>query len=132
VQRTQRALQRQQHGGGGSGMKPLHWMADTLALATSTLPLVRDRGDNAKQRLTWASGPTFLIRPRRLGQQCSMHQLDGQKRGGWRAAVLWQLDNVLLSRSMWKHHQLESYIHGLDRVHLRGLERTGTSESPEN
>jgi hypothetical protein len=130
VQRTQRTLQRQQQGGGS--MKPLHWMADTLALATSTLPLVRDRGDKANQRLTWASGPSFLIRPRRLGQQCSMHQLDGQKRGGWRAAVLWQLDNVLLSRSMWKHHQLDSYIHGLDRVHLRGLESSGTSESPEN
>jgi hypothetical protein len=39
-----------------------------------------------------------------------------------RAAVLWQLHDVLLSRSLWKHHQLDSYIHGLDRLQLRGFE----------
>jgi hypothetical protein len=58
-----------------------------------------------------------------------MHEIGSHVKGGreaLRAAVLWQLNDVLLSRSMWRHHQLESYIHGLDRVQLRGLD--GESE----
>jgi hypothetical protein len=63
-----------------------------------------------------------------LGATCSMHEVGSQLKGGreaMRAAVLWQLNDVLLSKSMWKHHQLDSYIHGLDRVHLRGLQGDG-------
>jgi hypothetical protein len=44
------------------------------------------------------------------------------------AAVLWQLHNVLLSHSLWKHHQLDSYIHGLDQVQLRGLDASKEEE----
>ena len=53
-----------------------------------------------------------------------MHEVGSSKGGreALRAAVLWQLHDVLLSKSMWKHHQLESYIHGLDRVQLRGFD----------
>lgn len=43
----------------------------------------------------------------------------GRTREALRAAVLWQLDDILLSRSLWKHHSLESYITGLDCVRLR-------------
>jgi hypothetical protein len=45
------------------------------------------------------------------------------KKGGREAlheALLWQMHDVLLSKSMWKHHDLESYIRGLDRVQLCG------------
>lgn len=60
-----------------------------------------------------------------------MHEVGAsQLKGGreaLRAAVLWQINDVLLSRSMWKHHQLESYIHGLDRVQLRGLDEHDSS-----
>lgn len=53
-----------------------------------------------------------------------MHEVGGSKGGreALRAAVLWQLNDVLLSKSLWKHHQLESYIQGLDKVQLRGVE----------
>jgi hypothetical protein len=53
-----------------------------------------------------------------------MHEVGGQKGGreALRAAVLWQLNDILLSASLWKHHQLNSYIHGLDRVQLRGVD----------
>lgn len=53
-----------------------------------------------------------------------MHEVGSSKGGreALRAAVLWQLHDVLLSKSLWKHHQLESYIHGLDRVQLRGFD----------
>ena len=53
-----------------------------------------------------------------------MHEL-GDRKGGreaLRASVLWQLHDPLLRKSMWTHHQLGSYIHGLDRILLRGLE----------
>jgi len=67
-------------------------------------------------------GKVYLVRPRRLGGASSMHEIGGTSSGGreaLRAAVLWQLHDVLLSKSLWVHHHLESYIHGLDRVQLR-------------
>ena len=53
-----------------------------------------------------------------------MHEVGGLKGGreALRAAVLWQLNDILLSKSFWKHHQLEEYIQGLDKVVLRGAE----------
>ena len=66
-------------------------------------------------------GRVYLVRPRRIGGGVSsMHEIG--KSGGreaLRAAVLWQLNDVLLSRSLWIHHSLDAYIHGLDRVQLR-------------
>lgn len=59
-----------------------------------------------------------------------MHEIGSSKGGreALRAAVLWQLHDVLLSKSLWKHHQLESYIQGLDRVQLRGFEGSDEAE----
>jgi len=59
-----------------------------------------------------------------------MHEVGSSKGGreALRAAVLWQLHDVLLSKSLWNHHQLESYIQGLDRVQLRGFEDSGEVE----
>jgi hypothetical protein len=36
--------------------------------------------------------------------------------------VLWQLNDVLLSRSLWKHHSLDSYTTSLDKVQLRTID----------
>lgn len=56
----------------------------------------------------------------RLGGVCSIHEIGGVNgREGLRAATLWQLGDILLSKSLWRHHSLDSYIHGLDRVQLR-------------
>ena len=53
-----------------------------------------------------------------------MHEVGGLKGGreALRAAVLWQLNDILLSNSLWKHHQLEDYIQGLAKVQLRGAD----------
>jgi hypothetical protein len=53
-----------------------------------------------------------------------MHEVGGLKGGreALRAAILWQLNDILLSNSLWKHHQLHYYIQGLDKVQLRGTE----------
>lgn len=121
--RTRRALQR----GNSIIGKRLNWMADTVSLATSNLQshAIGSEGEEARLAIP---GRAYLIRPRRLGDVCSMHEVGAaQLKGGreaLRAAVLWQLNDILLSRSLWKHHQLDSYIHGLDRVHLRGLDDT--------
>lgn len=120
--RTRRALKR------GVIGKRLNWMADTLSIATTNIQshAVGSAGEEARLAIP---GRAYLLRPRRLGGMCSMHEVGAQLKGGreaLRAAVLWQLNDILLSRSLWTHHQLDSYIHGLDRVHLRGLDETDT------
>lgn len=86
------------------------------------------RGSEGEEGRLVVPGQAFLIRPRRLGGVCSMHEVGGLKGGreALRAAVLWQLNDVLLSNSLWKHHQLADYINGLDKVHLRGAEHTSS------
>jgi len=72
-------------------------------------------------------GRVFLIRPRRLGGASSIHEVRGAGSGGreaLRAAILWQLNDILLSKSLWVHHSLDSYIKGLDKVELRDLQLT--------
>jgi hypothetical protein len=121
-ERTRRALKRRSMVG-----KHVNWMTDTISLATANIRSHAHGSDGEEMRLT-LPGRAYLVRPRRLGATCSMHEVGSQLKGGreaMRAAVLWQLNDVLLSKSMWKHHQLDSYIHGLDRVHLRGLQGDG-------
>lgn len=108
-------------------------VTDTISLATANLKSHAHGSEGEEARLT-VSGQAFLIRPRRLGEQCSIHEIGSQLKGGreaLRAAVLWQLNDILLSKSMWKHHQLTSYIHGIDRIHLRGLDDDDQEEQEE-
>ena len=117
--RTRRAMQQKNVIG-----KKLNWMSDAATMATSNVQAHVFSGKDKHKKLI-TPGTAYLIRPRRLGNQCSIHEIGSQLRSSreaLRAAILWQLNDVLLSRSIWKHHQLDSYIHGLDRVHLRGLE----------
>ena len=123
--RTRRAMQQKSVIG-----KKLNWMSDSLSLATSNLQSHVFSSKDKHSKLA-IPGQAFLIRPRRLGNQCSIHEIGSQLQGGreaLRAAFLWQVNDILLSRSLWKHHRLDSYIHGLDRVHLRGFENKDTDE----
>lgn len=100
----------------------LGWMSDTVSLTASSLRSHAHGSEGEEARLA-VPGRAFLIRPRRLGGICSIHEVGNLYKGGrdaLRANVFWQLHDILLSTSMWKHHQLEAYIHGLDRVQLRG------------
>jgi len=127
ISRARRALRSR-----GLVLRQMNWMTDTLSLAASNLKSHAHGSEGEEARLA-VPGVAYLIRPRRLGGSCSMHEIGGQLKGGreaLRAAVLWQLNDILLSRSMWKHHQLESYIQGLDHVHLRGFDKTD-DEAPE-
>ena len=117
--RTRRALK-------NSGFlgKRLNWMTDTVSLAATNLRSHAVGSDGEEARLT-IPGIAFLVRPRRLGGLCSIHEIGQQlknRREALRASMLWQLNDILLSHSFWRHHQLESYIKGLDRVQLRGLD----------
>lgn len=98
-------------------------ITDTVSLTVSSMSRHAQGSEGEEERLS-VPGQSFLIRPRRLGSTCSMHELGGQTGGreALRAAVLWQLNDILLSPSFWKHHELDSYIHGLDRVRLRGVD----------
>jgi hypothetical protein len=108
---------------GGIIGRQMGWMTDTVSLTMLSLKTHAHGSEGEEARLV-VPGQAFLVRPRRLGGVCSMHEVGSSKGGreALRAAVLWQLHDVLLSKSMWKHHQLESYIHGLDRVQLRGFD----------
>ena len=102
----------------------LNRMGDTLSLATSSIKSYAHGSEGEEARLS-IPGRAYLIRPRRLGGVCSIHEIGNQLKGGReaiRASVLWQLNDILLSKSLWKHHLLESYIQGLDKVHLRVVE----------
>ena len=117
IQRTRRALKSK-----GLVLKQMNWMRDTVSLATSNIMSHAYGSEGEEERLA-IPGRAFLIRPRRFGNVCSMHEIGLQLKGGreaLRAAILWQLHDVLLTKSLWKHHELNSYIHGLDRVQLRG------------
>jgi hypothetical protein len=121
VDRTRRNLGTK----GGSIGRSIHWVSDALSLAASNLKSHAHGSEGEEARLA-VPGRAFLVRPRRLGDACSIHEIGSQLKGGreaLRAAMLWQLNDVLLSRSMWRHHQLESYIHGLDRVQLRAVDQ---------
>ena len=114
---------------GGFVGRNIGWMSDTVSLTMSSLKSHAHGSEGEEAKLS-IPGRAYLIRPRRLGGFCSVHEVGNMKKGGreaLRANLLWQLNDVLLSKSMWKHHQLESYIQGLDRVHLRGSLDDGES-----
>ena len=97
---------------------------DTLKLATQGLTAHAHGREGEECRLTGSSGSqAYLLRPRRYGNHVSIHEMGrASGREAIRAAVLWQLSDILLSPSYSKHHSLASYIDGLDRVHVRGLD----------
>jgi len=109
--------------------KRVSWMADTVALTVSSLQSHVAGSEGEETKLSFP-GKGYLVRPRRLGGLCSIHEVGGVSgREGIRAAVLWQLGDILLSKSLWRHHSLHSYIHGLDRVQLRNLSDSESEES---
>ena len=106
---------------GGFVGRNMGWMSDALSLTVSSLQS-HARGSEGEEATISVPGRAYLVRPRRLGGT-SIHEVGNLKKGGreaLRANLLWQLHDILLSKSMWRHHKLESYIQGLDRIQLRG------------
>lgn len=121
ISRLEKRIERTVHGGFIG--KKLGWMSDTMSLTVSSLQSHAHGSEGEETRLA-IPGRAFLVRPRRLGGICSIHEVGNLKKGGreaLREALLWQMNDVLLSTSMWKHHELKSYIQGLDRTQLRGV-----------
>lgn len=121
ISRLEKRVQRTSHGGFIG--KKLGFMSDTLSMTVSSLQTHAHGSEGEEVRLA-IPGRAFLVRPRRLGGSCSIHEVGNLKKGGreaLREALLWQMNDVLLSTSMWKHHELESYVQGLDRTQLRGV-----------
>jgi len=121
INRLVKRIEKNLHGGFIG--KKLGWMSDTLSLTASSLRSHAHGSEGEESRLS-IPGRAYLVRPRRLGGICSIHEVGNLKKGGaelLRERLLWQMHDVLLSTSMWKHHNLESYIHGLDRTQLRGV-----------
>jgi len=114
--RTERAVTLGGFFGKGVGL-----MSDAARLTITGLT-----SGSAKKKDGYLSVPgrVYLVRPRRIGGgSSSIHEVGGSigGRGNVRAAVLWQLNDVLLSKSLWKHHTQSSYIRSLDRVQLKGF-----------
>mmetsp|Transcript_9498 Transcript_9498/g.23310 ORF Transcript_9498/g.23310 Transcript_9498/m.23310 type:complete len:581 (-) Transcript_9498:1055-2797(-) len=113
---------------GGFIAKNLGWMSDTMSMTVSGLQNHAHGSEGEEAKLS-IPGRAFLVRPRRLGGICSIHEVGNLKKGGreaLREALLWQMNDVLLSTSMWKHHDLTAYISGLDRTQLRGVVDEGS------
>mmetsp|Transcript_15172 Transcript_15172/g.27444 ORF Transcript_15172/g.27444 Transcript_15172/m.27444 type:complete len:606 (+) Transcript_15172:104-1921(+) len=108
---------------GGLLGRSVGWMSEAVSLTVSGLKSKDSKGG----KLT-VPGNVFLVRPRRIGGgSSSIHEVGGGGREALRAALLWQLNDVLLSKSLWAHHRLDAYIRSLDRVRLKGF-----SDSPSN
>ena len=57
-------------------------------------------------------GVVYLLKPRSSGSI----GVTTTKKGGLSEALLWQMHDVLLSKSMLAHHDLGAYIHALDQI----------------
>jgi hypothetical protein len=112
--------------------KQIGWMTDTLSLTVSSIKSHAHGSEGEEGRLS-TPGKAYLLRPRRIkGGVSSIHEIgNASGREALRAAVLWQLNDILLSRSMWKHHSFESYIYGLDKVQLRQVASGEEEEDAE-
>ncbi|CAJ1966913.1 unnamed protein product [Cylindrotheca closterium] len=114
---------------GGFLGQNLGLVSDTLSLTMAGFKSHAHGSEGEEIKLS-IPGKAYLVRPRRLGGACSIHEVGNLQKGGreaLRANLLWQLNDILLSKSMWKHHDLESYIQGLDRVHLRSSSESDDS-----
>jgi hypothetical protein len=114
--RTERSIK------GGILGKGVGWMSDAARLTVTGLTSGSSKKKNDDNLAV--PGRVYLIRPRRIGGgSSSIHEVGGSIGGreNFRAAVLWQLNDVLLSKSLWKHHSQSSYIRSLDRVQLKGF-----------
>ena len=98
-------------------------MSDTFSLTMSSIQSYAHGSQGEETKLA-LPGNVYCIKPRRYHNACSLHQVGGDataKHQAWRAAILWQLNDILLSPSMVSHHSLTAYIHALDRVQLRSF-----------
>jgi len=113
-QRTRRVLK-----GNVLGAK-IGWVSNAVSLTVSGVK-THAKGKKGGEKHLSVPGMVYLVRPRRY-EGSSIHEVtssDGAIKV--RSAVLWQLNDVLLSKSLWGHHGLNAYIRGLDRVQLRSL-----------
>ena len=113
-QRTRRVLK-----GNVLGAK-IGWVSNAVSLTVSGVK-THAKGKKGGEKHLSVPGMVYLVRPRRY-EGSSIHEVtssDGAIKV--RSAVLWQLNDVLLSKSLWTHHGLNAYIRGLDRVQLRSL-----------
>ena len=113
---------------GGLLGRSVGWMSEAVSLTVSGLKSDKDK--NGKLVLP---GNVYLIRPRRIGGgSSSIHEVAGSNgRDSLRANLLWQLNDILLSKSLWTHHRLESYIRSLDKVRLKGFADDDSSQNGE-
>jgi hypothetical protein len=104
-------------------------MGEAVSLTVSGL---KGTNNNEKKGASLVvPGSVYLVRPRRIGGgSSSIHEIGGRgSRESLRAALLWQLNDVLVSKSLWAHHRLDAYIHSLDKVRLKGFGDDPSSES---
>lgn len=94
------------------------WMSQAIKLTVSGLT----SSSSSKESRLVVPGQVYLVRPRRIGGgSSSIHEVGGRGGNTLRATLLWQLNDILLSKSLWSHHRLETYIRSLDRVRLKGF-----------
>jgi len=104
---------------GGLLGRSVGWMSEAVSLTVSGLKSNEDGKKGGKLILP---GNAFLVRPRRIGGgSSSIHEVGGHGRETFRATLLFQLNDILLSKSLWVHHQLDAYVRSLDRVRLKGF-----------
>ena len=98
-------------------------MSQAVKLTVSGL--TSSSSSSSKESRLVVPGQVYIVRPRRIGGgSSSIHEVGGRGGNTLRATLLWQLNDILLSKSLWSHHRLETYIRSLDRVRLKGFADT--------
>ena len=105
---------------GGVLGRSVGWMSQAVKLTVSGL--TSSSSSSIKESRLVVPGQVYIVRPRRIGGgSSSIHEVGGRGGNTLRATLLWQLNDILLSKSLWSHHRLETYIRSLDRVRLKGF-----------
>ena len=108
---------------GGVLGRSVGWMSQAVKLTVSGL--TSSSSSSSKESRLVVPGQVYIVRPRRIGGgSSSIHEVGGRGGNTLRATLLWQLNDILLSKSLWSHHRLETYIRSLDRVRLKGFADT--------
>ena len=71
-----------------------------------------EAGDPSKVTMV-LPGRVVFVKPRRARGGASLSVI---KAASVKRDIFWQLDDVLVSKSMWRHHRIESYVRTLERV----------------
>lgn len=76
---------------------------------------VSKKDEEEEEGLMTLPGRVYYIKPRKLHGGATIKEV---LRGNLREDILWQINDIFVSKSMLKHHSLDKYVTVLARIPL--------------